>query len=63
MVEEEGLDEYVMERLELDDGHLEAQTEPEERQVVLAGVADRLDLPFGATGAKAAGDDEAVDVV
>jgi hypothetical protein len=38
----------------LDDRHLHAEADAEERDLVLAGVADRLDLPFGAALAEAA---------
>jgi len=44
----------------LDDRHLEAQAEPEEGHVVLAGVPNRLDLPVRSAGAEPAGDDDGV---
>jgi len=45
----------------LDDGHLEAQTEPEEGNVVFAGVLNRRpNLAFGAAHPEPAGDDDPV---
>ena len=46
-----------------DDRHLEAQAQAQVRHLVLAGVADALDLAFGAADAEPAGDDDAVAVV
>ena len=43
-----------------DDSHLEAETETEERNVVLAGVADGFYLACSAPRAESTGDDDAV---
>ncbi len=40
---------------ELDDGQLHAEADAEVRHLVLAGIADRRDLAFGAAPAEAAG--------
>ena len=45
---------------ELDDGHLEAEADAEERQAVLARPADRLDHALDAALAEAAGNQQAV---
>ena len=47
---------------EFDDGHLEAQAQPEIRHLILAGIADAFDLAFGAADAEPAGDDDAVHI-
>jgi hypothetical protein len=44
----------------LDDRHLEAETEAQERNVVLSTVLDGFQFPLDAAGAEAAGDDDAV---
>ena len=44
----------------LDDRELEAQTEPQIRDIVPASVLDGVDFALGATDAKAAGDDDGV---
>ena len=46
----------------LDDGHLHAEADAEERDAVRAGEADGFDLAFGAAFAEAAGDEDAVHV-
>ena len=45
----------------LDDGELHAEADAEERYLLLAGVADRLDLALGAAIAEAAGDEDRVE--
>ena len=45
----------------LDDRELHAEADPEERDLVGARVADRLDLPLGAAVAEATGDEDGVD--
>ncbi len=40
--------------------HLQAQAEPEIRDLVLAGIAGRQDLALDAADAEAAGDEDAV---
>src|SRR5207247_4525288 len=47
---------------ELDDGGLEAETDAEERELVFARPADRLEHPLDAAHAETAGDAEAVIV-
>ena len=46
---------------ELDDGALQAQTDAEERNLLLAGEADRLDLAADAAIAEAARHENAID--
>ena len=46
---------------ELDDRHLQAETDAEEREVVLARPADGLDHPVDAALAEPAGDEQAVE--
>ena len=48
---------------ELDDRHLQAEADPEERDLVLARVADREDLALGAAHAEAARDQDRVDLL
>ena len=46
---------------ELDDRDLHAEADAEERQAVLAGLADRLDHALDAAHAEPAGNEQAVD--
>jgi hypothetical protein len=47
---------------EFDDGHLEAEAQAQIGNLIFAGVADALDLAFGAADAEPAGNDDAVTI-